>query len=124
VQQERQVEQFWLLQFGENLGIVLFPFRARLPQPVQVLDCQEGVFIDGEAMIEVAHHQASIAFSSGRSSVSKRSECMARNAWAACGWARISPKYSHSSAPLGGVAARDGSTRSILFSVVVLSRTS
>jgi len=57
VQQNRQVEQLRLLQFIEQFGVALIPFRLRLAQPMQIFDGDERVFVNRVAMGIVADHQ-------------------------------------------------------------------
>ena len=57
MQQQRQIQQLWFFQLGQNLGVSALPIGARFSQLVQSLDSKERVFIDSIAVMKVADHQ-------------------------------------------------------------------
>ena len=79
VKKQRKVEQVGLLEFVEKLGIALVPLGLGLPQRVQILDGHEGVLVHREAVRVVADHERIDCLEiPASSSVSRRSECIAR----------------------------------------------
>src|SRR5271157_883957 len=57
MQQEREVKQFRLFEFTEQLGEALIPFRFRFFQTMQMFDREKRMFIDGIAMVKIAYDQ-------------------------------------------------------------------
>ena len=57
MKQKGKVEQLRLLQLFENVAVALIPLGRRLPGAMQAFNCQKRVFVHGEAVVVIAHHQ-------------------------------------------------------------------
>ena len=57
VQQGGQVEQLRLLDFAQNRRKAVLPLVVRLAQRMQVFKNKKCMFIDGVAMVGIAHHK-------------------------------------------------------------------
>jgi hypothetical protein len=57
VHQQSQKEEIETVDLGQQCGEALLPVLVRLAQAVNVVNYQEGVLIDGIAMVGIADHQ-------------------------------------------------------------------
>ncbi len=57
VKQQGQIKQLGLLQLRQEFRIALVPLRGGLRQAMQAINRQEGVLIDGKAVVVIPDHE-------------------------------------------------------------------